>query len=113
MVRPKQYHVVRNSKTALPDGTLDVDGHKVKLSRRGDAIIHDPGLARAIDQKYGNHKRAQHRRSVVVAEVDNEDRTRERGHTYTFRMPGMPWHEYDELGRIVGRKKYRKGRRIA
>ena len=87
--RVKKYEFVKATTRALKE--LEVGGHRVRLKRNGTAETFDAGLARDIEQKYGYHRRAQHRGSVVVNEIDYEDPTREHGHTYTFTVPELPW----------------------
>ena len=89
MARIKKYEVVKN--TTRPLRELEVGGRRIRLSRRGIAATFDAGLARDIEQKYGNAKRASNRGEVVVNEIDYEDPTRERGHVYTFVVPALPW----------------------
>lgn len=89
MARIKKYEFVRA--TTKPLRELEVGGRHLRLKRNGTAETFDPGLARDIEQKYGNHRRAAHRGDVVVNEIDYEDPTRERGHTYTFTVPELPW----------------------
>jgi len=64
-------------------------------------MVYDKGLANAIEQKYGRNARGNDGGEVLVCEIDNEDPTHERGHTYNFRMPALPYARYDELGRRI------------
>lgn len=87
--RVKKYEFVKATTRKVDE--LRVGGRRLKLDRNGVAYTYDAGLAREVEQKYGNWRRAAHRNTVVVNEVDYEDPTRERGHVYTFTIPELPW----------------------
>lgn len=70
-------------------------------------MVYDKGVAQAIEQKYGRKAQGDDGGEVLVAEVDNEDPTHEHGHTYNFRMPALPYAQYDEFGRRIPDRKVR------
>ena len=87
MPRKKQYHIVNASQD--PVVQLNVDGHKIKLDKQGQAYVYDEGLGREIDARYGHKAKGPDAGSVVAIPVDDSDPTREPGHVYTFMVPDM------------------------
>jgi hypothetical protein len=81
--------------TKTPIDGIDVGKGKREFGRSGAMIITDPGEAKAIEQLHGPKATGE----VVTMPVD--DHWTEAGHTYEFRMNGVPWGKYDLLGRRV------------
>lgn len=87
MPRKKQYEVIVQ-KPVTENMHLDFDNRHVEVSlggKRGVTTIADAGLAKEIDARYGDNGSG----DVIVIEVDDRDRTREPGHTYTFSVPDL------------------------
>jgi hypothetical protein len=100
-LHPKQWEVVRRKKNTPGRLTLS-DGRAVTLNRKiNTTIVKDAGLARAIDQEYGPRRGGTG--DVMVVECDNNHlHERENvGHHYTFQVPALPWHKYDEDGNRI------------
>jgi len=98
----KVFEVVRTTTKNIK--SLDLGkGRKLKLGEKARAlVVHDPAMARDIDDLYGIKGRKQRLTldDVMVMEVD--DHVVEKGHKYSFgRHPGMPWAQYDEMGRRI------------
>ena len=94
--RRKTFEIVRAGKKDV----LDLDGKTLRFNRRGVAKTDDPGVARAVEQKYGYHSKSGDGSAVVIPlEAYNEHRDRKVRRTYYFTNPGMPWARYDETGR--------------
>lgn len=90
--RKQEFEVVQNR----PDvDSVEVDGREHRFGRSGMFKVDDPGVARDIKQSVGQDGRD----DVIV--VPTEDQPAEPGHTYMFRHNGVPWAEYDELGRRI------------
>jgi hypothetical protein len=87
----KHKHIVMNATRQKMDG-VEVGGKKLKFGPDGWLRVSDPGQAEEIRQRYGQQ--------VTVTRMRNPDPA-DRGHTYVFTSPGMPWHRYDELGRRI------------
>lgn len=101
-LHPKQYEILPSRKNTPQVLTLS-DGRKVPLAKRGPTVIKDAGLAKAVDQEYGRARHAWRGGDVVVMEVDNNHlhEPENRGHCYTFTVPALPWHKYDENGKRI------------
>lgn len=76
--------------TTKEDFKVELDGKDYSFGNGFAFRTDDEGLAREIQAKYG--------RDVVVDKIKMPD-VHDRGHKYFFTNPGMPWHEYDELGK--------------
>jgi len=83
----KQYEIVNNTTDPLRE--INMGGHKVKLNNNGKGVVYDPGLAKAIDQKFGYKAPGAEGGKVVVVEVDDLDPRQERGFPTYMRIPGM------------------------
>lgn len=111
VTRAKSYELVRATGSRLkPGDVLEVGGQKVRVNRQGKVRVRDAALGHDLLDKYG--PRSLNRgtaNQLVGAELEtyNQDRHADpvrRVHYLT--SPGMPWHVYDELGRVVGRKEH-------
>ena len=65
---------------------------EMPFNHEGRFSVKDEGVAQEIRQEYG--------REVTVTRVHNTAAV-DRGHTYFFSMPALPWHKYDEQGRRI------------
>ena len=101
-LHPKQYEIVKTRANVGGSLTLG-DGTVVPLAKVGPTVVKDAGLAKAIDQEYGRHKKARRNGDVLVIPVDNNhlNERDNRGHRYTFQTVAMPWARYDALGRRI------------
>lgn len=88
--RQHKFLVMNAEKT--PKEGLWLGNEFLKFSPKGRMVIHDEVKAREIQK--------QHPWELVVARV-NDPHPADRGHTYFFSIPGMPWHKYDENGMRV------------
>ncbi len=84
-LRKKQYQLVNASYDPVVE--LDVDGHKIKLDKQGQAYVYDEGLGREIDARYGVHAKTGDVGKVVAIEVDDSDPAHELGHMHWFGLP--------------------------
>ena len=71
---------------------LELNGKKYRFNKDGNMVVKDQVVARALQQKYGI--------DIAVGGV-RYPHVADRGHRYFFTSPGMPWHKYDELGRLI------------
>lgn len=90
VTRPKQYEIIKASTRAF--NSIQVGGVMVPIRQHG-TLVTDSGLARDIEQSFGQDKRAPYRDDVMVVPVDDRDPKRERGHRYSFTVPALPWKE--------------------
>ena len=65
---------------------LDVDGKQMRFGKDGAFRVTDPGVAAAIRQTYG-------RRGDVTVTRIRYPHVSDRGHTYLFSVPALPWKE--------------------
>lgn len=102
--KPKCFEVINNTDKHIK--SITVGGRRVKFKRNGTAMVDDPGVAREIEQRFGPKAKGHEGGKVVVAPLEayNERRDRQVKRVNYMTSPGMPWHIYDELGRVVGRK---------
>ena len=99
-LHPKQYEIIKRKQNS-PIRLRLSDGRTVPLSQKvNTTVVHDAGLARAIEQEFG-HKGGTG--DVMVIETDNNHlhESDNKGHRYTFTNLAMPWAKYDELGRRI------------
>ena len=92
----KEHHrkhkwIVHNAQRKKVEGVM-VDGKLLKFGKNGWLRLSDEGMANEVRQVYG--------RAVTVSRV-NGDKPVDRGHTYFFNVPALPWQKYDELGRRI------------
>jgi len=83
--RKKLWEVIKASKR--PFNGIAGTGRELLFGKNGGMTVSDPGLAHEINQKYGNTRTG----TGEVFVIETDDRPREPGHTYLFRMPQMPW----------------------
>lgn len=74
--------------------TLEIDGIPLPYGRSGGFMTDDIGVANAIVDKYGS-------RRIDVWDVKGQWHPADRGHKYTFSGIHLPWHKYDEYGRLI------------
>jgi len=87
----KQYEVIKATTRPFD---VEVGGKRMPFDNRFNAFrVKDPGVADAIRQKYD--------RDVTVTAISTETKVNKRLHPNRIVSPGMPWHKYDELGRIM------------
>lgn len=79
----------------LPN-TLEVNGKEYKFRPNGMMRVQDRGEAFAIREKYGRGRAPK----VTTTKV-NIPHPSDRGHKYTFQVPAMPWHRFDENGKRI------------
>ena len=94
----KTYEIIKATRNESLKG-VEVDGKKYNFGRLGNMRISDPGVAKAIEQKWGSYTKGA-TKEVVVAEVEHAHDF-ERGHKYSHSFPGMPWHKHDALGKVI------------
>lgn len=83
----RQYHVLNRSEHKLRE--IDIDGHKIKLSKQGQTYVTDTGLGEELDARMGRNARSSDAGQVLVIPVDDHDPTREDGHQYSFSAPDL------------------------
>jgi len=66
----------------------------LKFDKQGRMMVKDPTLAHEIRTSEVG------KRDVTVSRVRFPS-VHDRGHTYFFTSPGMPWHKYDENGNRI------------
>jgi len=87
----KRWMVVKATKNQDFTG-VTVDGKEMKFGKVGAFRVSDEGVANAIRQQVGMN--------ATVTRFENPDPS-DRGHTYIFSMPAMPWHKYDADGKRI------------
>ncbi len=74
--------------------TPEIDGKVMPYGRSGGCMTDDKGVADAIVAKYGKD-------DVEVWPVKDKWHPSDQGHRYTFQGIALPWHKYDEYGRLI------------
>ncbi len=85
----KTYEIVKSGRR----DTLDVDGKTLRFNKRGVTTTDDPGIARAVRERYGYETKTGDG-SAVVCELEayNEHRDRRPGaNAHYWSVPEMPW----------------------
>jgi len=91
----KQYEVIKATTRPLE---VEISGKRMPFDSKYNAFrVKDPGVAEAIRQKYD--------RDVTVTAIPTVSRMEKQLHPNRIVSPGMPWHKYDELGRIIREEK--------
>jgi hypothetical protein len=76
---------------------IEINGKKMPFGKLDAFRVKDPGVAKAIEQKYGSE--------VVVDKIDTTPLDEKKTHPNRIVMPALPWHEYDETGKIIRKEK--------
>lgn len=87
----KHKFIVHDATRRGLDGIHTSKGY-MKFNREGRFMVSDEKLAREIQTEVDQN--------ATVTRVRWDDPA-DRGHTYFFTTPGLPWHKYDELGRRI------------
>jgi len=90
----KQYEVIKAVRSNL---TVEIDKKKMPFGKYNAFRVKDPGIANAIRDKYKGR--------VTVTGINATHVEERKLHKSKVVSPGMPWHKYDELGRIVRKEK--------
>src|SRR3990167_1967580 len=69
--------------------SLDVGTGEMKWNKEGRLLVNDNGVANALRQKY--------KADITVTRMKWPD-VHDRGHTYFFTVPEMPWHRSKDNG---------------
>lgn len=89
-----KYEVIQATPTKVK---VDVDGKTMPFGKLNAFRVGDPGVANEIRQKYG--------KQVTVTKINTRPIVDRKLHPNRITSPGMPWHTYDELGRITTKEK--------
>jgi len=93
-IKPKTFEIVKSGKRDV----LDVDGRVLKFNKRGVTTTDDPGVARAVEQKYG-YGRGPGDGSAVVIPLERYNEHRHADpvrRTHYFQVPALPWKQGKE-----------------
>lgn len=72
---------------------VEVGGKKMPFGNKGAFRVRDAGVANEIKGKYGH--------DVTVTKINTRQEVEKKLHPNRITSPGMPWHKYDEFGRII------------
>ena len=89
-----RYQIIPLTKD-VAEKTLELDGKPLPYGRSGAFMTDDSGVANAVKDKYGGNDK------VDVWDVKGKWNPSDEGHKYTFSGIELPWHKYDEYGRLI------------
>lgn len=72
---------------------IEVNHKKMPFGKLGAFRVRDQGVANEIRDKYKG--------DVTVTKVNTRPVMEKKLHPNRITSPGMPWHKYDELGKII------------
>ena len=90
--RDHRFIVQPSSKRPNLDSVKTASGRKLDFNHEKRFTTRDVGLARELQKEYGQE---------IVVTRTTHPHVADRGHTYFFAMQGVPYAQYDELGRRI------------